>query len=76
MFFNEFEIDGEAISFESELTKIETRAAPILMKIVKSKSVADLTTQERKRVADFIAAQSFRTEAFYKGINVDLEQIS
>ncbi|MGA9475281.1 MAG: DUF4238 domain-containing protein, partial [Terriglobales bacterium] len=30
---------------------------------------AGLTGEERGHLADFVAAQSFRTEAFYKGIN-------
>ena len=72
--FNEFLIDGRTVSFEDELEKIETLAAPILMRIVKSRSVAWLTEKQRKKVGDFIAAQSFRTEAFYKGMEVGLSR--
>jgi hypothetical protein len=68
--FNEFLIDGEAVSFEDQLEKIETQAAPILKRIVSSRSVAGLTEKQRNRVANFMAAQSFRTEAFYKGLEL------
>jgi Protein of unknown function (DUF4238) len=65
--FNEFVIKGEEVSFEDRLEKVETRAAPILKRIITSRSLAGLTVRERVRVANFVAAQSFRTEAFYKG---------
>jgi hypothetical protein len=65
--FNEFVIDGKAVSFEDRFEKVETRAAPILKQIIARRSIAGLTSRERLKVADFVAAQSFRTEAFYKG---------
>lgn len=66
--FNEFVIDGKVISFEDSLTKIETPAAPIFRRIAAARSTASLTDSDRMRAAKFMAAQSFRTEAFYKGI--------
>jgi hypothetical protein len=66
--FNEFLMDVKMVSFEDRLEKIETLAAPILKRIVNSRSVAWLTEKQRSRVGDFMAAQSFRTEAFYKGM--------
>jgi uncharacterized protein DUF4238 len=66
--FNDFHIDGEAVSFEDRLEKIETKAAPILKRIVDTHTLACLTLDERNRVADFTAAQSFRTKAFYTGL--------
>ena len=66
--FNDFVINGKTVSFEDHLEKIETAAAPALKQIVRSRSVAALTNAQRTRVADFMAAQSFRTEAFYKGL--------
>jgi hypothetical protein len=68
--FNDFLFDGEAVSFEDQLERIETAAAPILRQIVSSRSVAGLTETQRNQVADFTAAQSFRTEAFYKGLEL------
>jgi uncharacterized protein DUF4238 len=72
--FNEFQLGDEAISFEDKLEKIETQAAPILKRIVSSRSVAGLTGKQRNRVADFMAAQSFRTDAFYKGMELGLSR--
>jgi hypothetical protein len=66
--FNNFMLDGEAISFEDKLEKIETRAAPILKRIGSSQSLSNFSSEERQGVAEFIAAQSFRTKAFYEGL--------
>jgi Protein of unknown function (DUF4238) len=67
--FNEFEIDGRSISYEGELTKIETKAAPLLKEILASGSLAGCRGDGRRKLADFMAAQSFRTEAFHKGFD-------
>jgi Protein of unknown function (DUF4238) len=64
--FNQFLIDGKPVSFERELEKIETRAAPILKRIASSHSIVGLKDKQRSLVAKFMAAQSFRTEAFFK----------
>ena len=68
--FNDFQINGEAISFEDELEKIETQAAPVLKRMVTSKSLAWLTEKQKSQVAAFMAAQSFRTDSFYKGMEL------
>lgn len=68
--FNDFEIEGEIISFEDELEKIETQAAPVVKRIVTSKSLAWLTERQKRQIADFMAAQSFRTDSFYKGMEL------
>lgn len=68
--FNDFVVNGKAISYEDKLEKIETAAAPILKQIITSRSAAGLTTEQRGRVADFIAAQSFRTKAFHEGLGL------
>jgi hypothetical protein len=72
--FNDFLIDGKLVSFEDELEKIETQAAPILARIVRLGSTAWLNMTQRNRVAKFVAAQSFRTEAFYKGLGVEISR--
>jgi hypothetical protein len=72
--FNDFLMGGETVSFEDHLEKIETSAAPILRQIVSARSVAGLSEAHRKGVADFMAAQSFRTEAFYKGLDLQSHQ--
>jgi hypothetical protein len=66
--FNEFDIEGQIVSFEDRLEKVETRAAPVLKRIVEARSLSGLSSLDRKKVADFVAAQSFRTEAFNKGL--------
>jgi hypothetical protein len=65
--FNDFTLDGEAITFEDKLEKIETKAAPILKRITSAKSLSGIGREERQGVAEFMAAQSFRTKAFYEG---------
>jgi hypothetical protein len=66
--FNNFHVNGQTVSYEDHLEKIETAAARILKTIVASASAAGLTDLQREQVANFVAAQSFRTEAFYKGL--------
>ena len=73
--FYEFEIEGEAVTFEDRLGKIETAAAPILQRIVSACALVGLSEADKRRVADFVAAQSFRIEAFYKGLDPDLFRI-
>ncbi|MGV1769377.1 DUF4238 domain-containing protein [Agrobacterium vitis] len=64
MNFYEFEIRGKKISFEDRFQNIETKAAPSFRKIALNNSVANLTESERSSIANFIAAQAFRTQAF------------
>jgi Protein of unknown function (DUF4238) len=66
--FNDHEIEGEIVSFEKRFEKIETRAAPVLKRIIDARSLAGLSGAGRKKLSAFIAAQSFRTEAFQKGL--------
>jgi len=70
--FNEFLIGGQEVSFEDRLEALETPAAPVLQQIVNSCSTGWLSTKQKARLAKFLAAQSFRTEAFYKGMSVQL----
>jgi hypothetical protein len=67
--FNDFAMQGEIVSFEDRLEKMETAAAPLLRKIINSRSLSVLNEAQRKKVADFIAVQSFRTEAFHQGLD-------
>src|ERR1700761_4993608 len=66
--FNDFEIDGKLVSFEGKFQKIETKAAPVLKRIVNAQSLAALSPIDRYHIARFIAAQSSRTKAFYEGL--------
>ena len=66
--FYEFEVDGQRVSYEDRFQRLETRAAPALRKIVEARAVDLLDASERQRIAEFIAAQSFRTQAFLANI--------
>jgi hypothetical protein len=66
--FNDFTLNGEAVSFEDKLGKIESKAAPVLKRMIRDKSLSWVGREERGRVAEFMAAQSFRTKAFYEGL--------
>lgn len=72
--FNEFLIDGQEVSFEDRLEALETPAAPVLKQIVSSRSTGWLSMTQKVRVSKFMAAQSFRTEAFYRGMNVKMSR--
>jgi hypothetical protein len=72
--FNDFQIEGEAVSFEDRLEKIETQAAPILKRIAAKRQLTTVDAKDRRRVAEFIAAQSFRTKAFYEGLSVKMDR--
>ena len=67
--FNDFEIDGKPVSFEGKLEKIETKAAPVLKRIVNAQNLIGLSLINRQHVSRFIATQSFRTKAFYEGLS-------
>ena len=66
--FNDFEINGKTVSFESSFGKIETKAAPVLKRIIAARSLAVMSPIDRAHVACFVAMQSFRTKAFYEGL--------
>jgi Protein of unknown function (DUF4238) len=72
--FNDFQIEDEIVSFEGRLEKIETKAAPVFKRISDARTLSGLTRKDRKRVSDFVAAQSFRTEAFHKGLGSDISR--
>jgi hypothetical protein len=67
--FNDFHVDGKSISFEGKLQKIETKAAPVIKRIIERRSLTGLSAVHRNHVANFVAAQSFRTKAFYEGMD-------
>jgi Protein of unknown function (DUF4238) len=62
--FYEFEIDGEAFSFEDRFQKHEAKAGKAIKKLAEGRSPLSLSMAERDDLAAFIALQSFRTEAF------------
>jgi hypothetical protein len=56
------------VSFEKELEKIETRAAPALGRIIKQASTAGLSDGELTAIAEFASVQSLRTKSFHVGL--------
>jgi hypothetical protein len=66
--FNEFLIEGERVSFEERFQKIETRAALAFQNIVSRNSLSVMSDRDRQSISDFVAVQSFRTEAFREGL--------
>jgi hypothetical protein len=53
--FNDFLIDGKAVSFEDKLEKIETPAAPVLKRMIEGRTLAGLTSVDR------VVSRIFRT---------------
>ena len=72
--FNEFRIANQKFSYEEQLAKIETWPAPILKKMTGQKPGIVKNQIERRKVADFLAAQTFRTEAFRIGLGVKTDE--
>lgn len=66
--FNDFMIDGQVVSFEGELQKIETRAAPALARIINQRSTAGLSDAELTAISQFVSVQSLRTKSFQVGL--------
>jgi hypothetical protein len=72
--FNEFKFANQNFSHEEQLAKIETWAAPILRKMTGLEPGIVQNQIERGKVADFLAAQTFRTEAFRIGLDVKKDE--
>jgi hypothetical protein len=66
--FYEIEIDGQMISLEGSLTKIEDAVSSVLTRIVETRTIHDLTDAERQAVASFCAVQLVRTQGFRQQI--------
>jgi len=71
--FNNFKVAGGLISFEDQLERLETQAAPAFARIIATRSLAQIDADERKKIAEFIAAQTIRTEAFRKGFDANMQ---
>jgi hypothetical protein len=66
--FYEVEIDGQRVSLEEPLTKIEEKVSPILARLVRDRKLAELRKEERRTIAAFCAVQLLRTPAFRERI--------
>jgi hypothetical protein len=67
--FNLLLSGGAPVSFEARFQTIETAAAPPIKDVLAARSLATLSEKQRHAIAAFIAAQSFRTEAYRKGLD-------
>ena len=59
--FYDLQNHPENTSLEPILGSIESNAAPVIKKIIKEKSLADLTSAEREKIAVFVLVQKART---------------
>ena len=66
--FNELLVDGDPKSFEDAFERLETAAAPAIAKVIELRSLHCITSQQRNALTRFIAAQTFRTEAYRLGL--------
>jgi hypothetical protein len=47
--FNNFDIEGQVVSFEKRLETVETKAAPVLKRIIEARSLSGLSSIDRKK---------------------------
>jgi hypothetical protein len=66
--FYEVEIDTGVVSLEASLTKLEDRVTPILARLIRTRKLGEISTDERQTVAEFCAVQFIRTQAFRERI--------
>jgi hypothetical protein len=71
--FYDFQTSSEDVSYELSLSRIESSAAPIIRSIVNRRAINHLSSEEKLLISNFIAVQSFRTKAFYLGLE-DIER--
>lgn len=62
--FYDFELAGTGLSLESSLSSIESKAKPVVEKIIGCDSTSGLSDEERSLMAAFLAIQFVRTKAF------------
>jgi hypothetical protein len=62
--FYDFELDGQPITLEPYLSKVESAAKPVLNGILRNDSLANLRADEREILAHFFSIQLTRTRAF------------
>ena len=69
--FNVLLAKGSPRSFEEEFERLETGAARSFVDIIQNQSLTKLDSARRMAIARFVAAQSFRTEAYRLGFQPD-----
>lgn len=59
--YNEYELEGNLVSIEAQLERLESRCAPIIRRIIDGQSLLRLSIEERLILALFVAIQYTRT---------------
>ncbi|MCF8881493.1 DUF4238 domain-containing protein [Erythrobacter sp. SN021] len=66
--FNQLMVGDAPHVFEQTFERIETAAAPVIKKALNQNRLSDLSGQDRFALSRFVAAQSFRTQAYREGL--------
>jgi hypothetical protein len=66
--FNQLIVGGEPRSFEGLFERIETAAAPVISRVISEETLSSLAVTDRIKLSRFVAAQSFRTDAYRLGL--------
>jgi hypothetical protein len=62
--FYDFVVEGEAVTLEPMLSKLESTAKPIIEKILETDSLASLDEEKKAMLASFLSVQRTRTRTF------------
>ena len=62
--FYDFDFEGQSYSLESNLSRIESKTKPVIERILRDDSVAQISASGRAIFASFLAIQFIRTKAF------------
>lgn len=75
-YFYDQNVNNEIGSYEYELQKAEDATAPIIEKIIETKSIVDLSEEERRTLSFFITLQNLRTKGSLLKTESSLENLS
>lgn len=75
-YFYDQNINNEIGSYEYELQKVEDATAPIIDKIIETKSIIDLSEEERRILSFFITLQNLRTKGSLLKTETSMENLS
>jgi len=62
-YFNEVSIGNYSISFENRLEFVESKAAPVIRKIIETEDISNMAPEDQASLLVFIATQMVRTNA-------------
>lgn len=67
--FYDFEIDENKLSIEPSLSRIESKAKPIIKSIIEQETLTNLSAEDRAHISIFLAVQFTRTKHFRENFN-------